>query len=79
MLENNAIKVYTFEAGHNLCIGMKDIFKNDTCVIIEEFTVSDEQTILENVTWINAWLIGTPEQIRFTSISKVFVILKDIK
>jgi len=61
MLHNGALKVYSFEAGNKMCIALRNKFKDFNNVIIEEYAVSNEQSILENVTWINAWLLGTPE------------------
>jgi len=61
MIHNGAVKVYSFEAGHKMCDSLREKFKDNMNVLVEEYAVSDEQSVLENVTWINAWLLGTPE------------------
>ena len=64
-LDYGAAKVYAFEAGHKMCIRMKERFASDPVkkdkVIIEEYAVSNEQSVLKNVTWINAWMLGDPK------------------
>lgn len=64
MLQSGAIKVFCFEPGKNLCNKMRQRFLNDTRVEIIETGVSDECTILKNVTWLNAWVLGNPSDIK---------------
>jgi len=63
LLENGAIKVYCIEAGKNNCNTLREKFENNEKVVIYETGVSDEKKLLKNVTWLNAWLIGNPEEI----------------
>ena len=62
-LDNGAIKVYAFEPGAVSCAQMRTTFANDNRVIIEQCAVSDEITILKNVTWLNSWCLGRPSEI----------------
>jgi len=62
MLYSGATKVYCIEAGHKNCEILREKFNNDNRVIIYEIGVSDEKTILKNVTWLNAWVIGDPDE-----------------
>jgi len=62
LLSNGAIKVYCIEPGKNNCKILRSTFTDN--VIIYETGVSDEKKILKNVTWLNAWLIGNPNEIQ---------------
>jgi FkbM family methyltransferase len=64
MLENGAQKIYCFEPGKILCQKMRTTFHDNDKVIIVETGLSDEIGELKNVTWLNAWLLGNPEQIK---------------
>ena len=62
LLKNGAIKVHCIEAGKNNCKTLRSKFTEK--VVIYETGVSDEKKILKNVTWLNAWLIGDPNEIK---------------
>lgn len=57
---NGATKVYAFEPGTQLCEKIKRKFA-DRDVVIEQCAVSDNPGTLENVTWLNSWLLACPE------------------
>jgi len=63
LLENGAIKVHCIEAGKNNCKTLRQKFENNEKIVIYETGVSDEKKILKNVTWLNSWLIGNPQEI----------------
>jgi FkbM family methyltransferase len=63
LLSEGAIKVYCIEAGKKNVEIMLNKFINNKKVIIFETAVGDETGILKNVTWLNAWVIGNPNEI----------------
>ena len=63
MLDSGAAKVYAIEAGHVNSNVLREKFKNNDKVIVIETAVSDEKGILKNVTWLNSWVIGNPDEI----------------
>jgi len=64
MLHSGALKVYAIEAGKINCNVIRERFKNNDNVVVFETAVSDEKGTLKNVTWLNAWVIGNPDEIK---------------
>lgn len=64
MLKNGAKKVYCFEPGKNLCRQLGDRFKNNDNVMVIQSGLSDTIGILKNVTYLNAWVLGNPDNIK---------------
>lgn len=62
-LANGAKKVYAFEPGPVSCDKLRSNFAGDERVVAEELAVSDEITVLKNVTWLNSWCLGNPNEI----------------
>lgn len=62
MLQLSAKKIYAFEAGHKLSNKLREKYKDQDKVEIIEGALSDEKTILKEVTWINSWMIGKPSE-----------------
>jgi FkbM family methyltransferase len=63
MLNEGASKVYCIEAGAKHVEIMKERFTGNPNIEILETAVGDETGILKNVTWLNAWTIGNPNEI----------------
>lgn len=64
MITSGAKKVYCFEPGKNLCQLMKSKFQNNDKIIIIQTGLSDEVGFLKNVTYLNAWVLGNPNEIK---------------
>jgi FkbM family methyltransferase len=64
MLDHGAIKVYCFEPGKRLCEVMHEKFDDDPRVSIIQTGLSDEIGLLKNVTYLNAWVLGNPDEIK---------------
>lgn len=64
MLQNGAKKIYCFEPGKKLCQQMRNRFENNDKVVIIETGLSDEIGELKNVTYLNAWVLGNPNEIK---------------
>jgi FkbM family methyltransferase len=62
MLESGATKVYCIEAGAVNSEVLRKRFAGDSRIVVHEIGVSDEKTTLKNVTWLNAWVIGDPDE-----------------
>lgn len=65
ILENGATKVYCFEPGKVLCETIRRKFAGNDKIVVVETGLSDEIGELKNVTWLNAWLLGNPADIKF--------------
>ncbi len=65
ILENGAKKVYCFEPGKVLCEKIRRKFDGNDKVVIIETGLSDDIGERKNVTWLNAWLLGNPNEIKF--------------
>lgn len=63
MLLDGSKKIYAFEAGNKLCQLLRTKYSGDDRVQVEEYAVSNESGILENVTWINAWMLADPSKV----------------
>lgn len=64
MLLQGAKKIYCFEPGKNLCQMMQSRFQDTDKVKIIQTGLSDEIGLLKNVTYLNAWVLGNPADIK---------------
>ena len=64
ILNNGAKKVYCFEPGKKLCKMIEDRYKGNDKVVLIQTGLSDEIKILKNVTYLNAWVLGNPNEIK---------------
>lgn len=63
MMLNGSKKIYAFEAGNKLCAFLRSKYADNSGVQVEEYAVSNDSGMLENVTWINAWMLADPSQV----------------
>lgn len=64
MLESGAKNIYCFEPGKNCFKILSDKFKYDSRITLYNLGLSDEKLQLNNVTWLNAWVIGDPDELQ---------------
>lgn len=64
MLDSGAKSIICFEPGKNCFNTLKELYNNNNRVTnIYNYGLSDIKTTLKNVTWLNAWVIGNPNEL----------------